>query len=189
MVRDEFSKWENRVRRHIPMVLVAVAALVACGGGGDGTSATASAPPSAQPPVTQPPATTPPPSPTPPQQTLSNANGPCLVIRGENNRVVENLRIGPCGGNGIEIWNSQNVTLRNVTIADTASAGVYIENSTFVQVNESKISNTLVGVNAVSSRNVAVQCNTIEDPRGPVPRGQFVQYNKVNGDFERDRLQ
>jgi parallel beta-helix repeat protein len=112
---------------------------------------------------------------------LTNPNGTCLELRGVKDRVIENRVIGPCGGNGIELWDSQNITIRNVVITDTAASGIYIHGSTSIAISESRISNTISGIYAISSSGIKVGCNTIEDPRGPVPRGQFVQFDKVSG--------
>ncbi len=112
---------------------------------------------------------------------FTNPNGSCLVLKGLKNKVIENKVIGPCGKDGIEIWDSENVTIRNVTISDTAGSGIYIHGSTAIEVTESRISKTISGIYAVSSSGIKVGCNTIEDPRGPIPRGQFVQFDKVAG--------
>jgi parallel beta-helix repeat protein len=112
---------------------------------------------------------------------LTNPNGPCLELRGLKNKVIENRVIGPCGGNGIELWDSENVTIRNVVITDTTASGIYIHGSKSVEISESRISNTISGIYAVASSGIRVSCNAIEDPRGPIPRGQFVQFDTVIG--------
>jgi Right handed beta helix region len=116
-----------------------------------------------------------------PAGTTSNPSGSCIVLKGAKDRVIENLHIGPCGGHGIEVTDSENVIIRNVTINDTKESGVYIEGSQSVEVRESRISNAVSGVYAVNSRSVRVACNTLLDQRGPVPRGQHVQFNHVVG--------
>jgi parallel beta-helix repeat protein len=103
------------------------------------------------------------------------------VLRNLHDVVVENLTIGPCGKIGIELIDSEQVTLRNVTVTDTNDVGIYVDGSSSVVVEGSRITNTLSGVYAVRSTGVRVRCNTIEDVRGPIPRGQFVQFDKVTG--------
>jgi hypothetical protein len=116
-----------------------------------------------------------------PGTTVSNADGSCLKLTGLRDVVIQNVALGPCGGYGIELFDSQNVTIRAVTISGIAQSAIYIFNSSNVVVEESRITGGLSGVYAVESTGVRVECNTIEDPRGPVPRGQFVQFDKVTG--------
>lgn len=116
-----------------------------------------------------------------PGSKLTNDKGSCLVLHGLKEAVVEDLTIGPCAGNGIELIDSHNVTVRNVRIADTAQSGIYVLGSSSISISESRISNTISGIYAVDSTVIDVSCNTIENPRGPIPRGQFVQFDKVTG--------
>ncbi len=117
----------------------------------------------------------------PPGSKLTNASGSCLALHGLKDAVIADLDIGPCGGNGIELIDSHNVTIRNVRIAGTQQSGIYALGSSSIQVTESYISDTISGIYAVSSTLIDVSCNTIENPRGPIPRGQFVQFDKVTG--------
>jgi hypothetical protein len=71
------------------------------------------------------------------------------------------------------------VSLRGVTIRNTRDPGVYVNGSTSVQISESNIADAASGVYAVSSSGIEVRCNTITNPQGPMPRGQFVQFDKV----------
>ena len=175
------------VRRAAPLLACLALVAAACGGGG-GSSETIADPVSAAPPP-PPPASPSPPPPAPPPpasppaspSTVSNPNGPCLTVNGANNRVIENMTLGPCGGAGIEILNSTNVTLRNVRIRDTREPGIFINGSTSVDIRESNITNAASGVYAVSSSGIKVQCSSIVNPQGPMPRGQFVQFDKVVG--------
>lgn len=117
----------------------------------------------------------------PASPAVTNPNGSCLVLKGLKDKVIENLTLGPCGRDGIEIWDSENVTIRNVVITDTTGSGIYIYGSKSIEVTESRILRTISGIYAVSSSGIRVGCNTIEDPRGPIPRGQFIQFDKVIG--------
>jgi len=117
----------------------------------------------------------------PPGSKLTNAKASCLAMRGLKNAVIADLVIGPCNGNGIELIDSHNVTIQNVQITGTAQSGIYILGSSSIRITESRISDTISGIYAVDTTQVDVECNTIENPRGPIPRGQFVQFDKVQG--------
>ncbi|MCC7250772.1 right-handed parallel beta-helix repeat-containing protein [Hyphomicrobium sp.] len=122
-----------------------------------------------------------------PGSKITNAKGSCLSLSGLKNALIENVVIGPCGGHGIELHDSHNVVIRNVVIEDTQESGILIAGSTAVDVLESRISRTISGVYALNSKTLNVSCNTIVSPRGPIPRGQFVQFDKVTGSDNRIR--
>lgn len=114
-------------------------------------------------------------------KTVSNPGGSCLVIDGQSDRVIENMVIGPCGGAGIEISNSRNITVQNVIIKDTQDLGISINDSQNIAIRENEITNTLSAINALNSSGIVISCNTMKNPRGPIPDGQFVQFDKVSG--------
>lgn len=115
------------------------------------------------------------------RRTLSDPSGPCLVLRDVSDRTIENLDLGPCGGEGVRIERSRNVTIRNLTIRDTGDVGIYVEGSDGVTIEENRIDNTLSGIRALSSTGVEIRCNSVRNVRGPIPAGQFVQFDKVTG--------
>lgn len=115
------------------------------------------------------------------RRTVSDPSGPCLVLRDASDRTIENLDLGPCGGEGVRIERSRNVTIRNLTIRDTGDVGIYVEGSDGVIIEENRIDNTLSGIRALSSTGVEVRCNSVRNVRGPIPAGQFVQFDKVKG--------
>lgn len=114
-------------------------------------------------------------------KNVGGAGGSCFVFDGVKDKTIENLVIGPCAGHGIELRNSRNVVIRNVTIDGTQGSGIYIYESQEIEVAESRIKDAVAGVEVIGSSGVRVACNTIEDVRGPIPRGQFVQFNTVVG--------
>ena len=119
--------------------------------------------------------------PVAPGSKIASSDGSCLAFTGLKDVVIEDVTIGPCAGHGIELRDSHNVTIRNVTISDTAQSGIYVIGSTGIRIEESKISNTISGVYILASSAVTVSCNSLKNPRGPIPRGQFVQFDKVHG--------
>jgi len=116
------------------------------------------------------------------ERQVTNADGPCLTFTGLHDETIENLIVGPCRGNGIEIYDSSNVTVRNVAVSGAAGIAIYVAGSSHVTIEESRIEGGSSGVYAVDSTGVRVSCNTIDNPQGPVPRGQFVQFDKVTGE-------
>ena len=105
----------------------------------------------------------------------------CLIIYGEIDKVIENISIENCPDAGIRISNSRGITVRNVSINGTTGSGIFVERSEDITIEENTISNNVTGVYTVFSTGVTVQCNSITNPRGPVPHGQFVQFDKAIG--------
>lgn len=117
----------------------------------------------------------------PPMRSISNPDGSCLSIKDRNNVVIENMHIGPCGKYGIDIFNSHHVVVRNVTIEHTGLSGILVLQSSDVTIKHNTISDTISGVSVGDSQRLTVSCNHFRNPRGPIPRGQFVQFGDVHG--------
>ncbi|PZW38681.1 parallel beta helix pectate lyase-like protein [Humitalea rosea] len=111
----------------------------------------------------------------------TSAAGPCLILEHRRDMVVDGQSFGPCGTYGIVIAASERITIRNVVVRDTGDIGIYILGSKAITVEQSRVSNGLSGIFAQSSEGVRVHCNRLDDMRGPIPRGQFVQFNRVQG--------
>jgi hypothetical protein len=96
--------------------------------------------------------------------SISNPNGPCITLNNVTNVKIVNNQIGPCGsgtsGAGISISGSDHVTIQNNNFNDVSS-GVYAMDSTGGHLN--------------FSHNYATKV------RGPMPRGQIIQFNNVSG--------
>lgn len=112
---------------------------------------------------------------------LTSSEGPCLTIKDRAGVTIENMRIGPCGGHGIDVFASRNVVIRNVTIEGTGGSGIFILNSENVTIERNTIDDNITSVSVQGSQAVTVRCNRLRNPRGPIPRGQFVQFDKVYG--------
>jgi len=94
---------------------------------------------------------------------ITNPNGPCISGYGVSNVRITNSKIGPCAtssqGVGIYLESSSNARIDHVLFDDVASA--------FYAMGG--------GSNFVFEQNVARRI------RGPMPRGQMVQFNSVYG--------
>lgn len=112
---------------------------------------------------------------------LTNPDGPCLSIKEMTEITIENLRIGPCGGHGIDVFASRNIVIRNVTIEQTRGSGILVLNSRNVAIERNAIDDAISSVSVQGSQGVVVRCNRLRNPRGPIPRGQFVQFGQVYG--------
>ena len=114
-------------------------------------------------------------------RTFESTSGPCLVLQGLKNTIIEGVQLGPCAEEGLVIADSENVLVRNIQVRDTAGAGVYVLGSTNVTVAGASVSNSVTGISVLNSQQVSIECNRLKNMRGPIPAGQFVQFDKVTG--------
>ena len=115
---------------------------------------------------------------------ISNANGPCIVIRHNAKNVrVENSELGPCAGGGIIAYDSAGVVIDNVYIHHTGTTGngIDVSYSDDVTVTNSRLEFVRTGIYVLESSRIRIERNRFLNMLGPMPRGQFVQFDKVRG--------
>jgi len=88
---------------------------------------------------------------------ISNPSGHCLKITNCNNIIIEKCMLGPSIGNGIDLYNCTNVEIRDCRIDSVAS-----------------------GVFALASKIINIHNIEVKNVQGPFPRGQMVQFDKVD---------
>jgi nitrous oxidase accessory protein NosD len=112
-----------------------------------------------------------------------------VIVRRSSGVLLEGLEIGPCGGNGILVTDSHDVTIaasristeRTGRAARDSGVGIHILASSNVVVRGSHLVANETGVYAVRSRGVRVLGNYFAGPLGPYPRGQHAQLAYVSG--------
>lgn len=113
---------------------------------------------------------------------VRNLSGPCMTIQGKSKNIrIEDSELGPCQG-GIIVQSSESVIVSNVYIHGDgqSGSGVDITSSQNVSIADNRIENVRTGVYALDSGGVRVERNQFLNMTGPMPRGQFVQFNKVS---------
>lgn len=110
-----------------------------------------------------------------------SAKGETLVINGMSDVVISSKQFTNPQGNCIEILNSKNITIEKNIIRNCGGEGIAMENSTNVAILANQIEEVRTGVYAATSTAIRVENNTFKNVKGPMPRGQFVQFNKVRG--------
>ena len=114
--------------------------------------------------------------------SITNPNGPCIDVRGNSQNVtIENSTLGPCKGVGVNVSSSKAIVIRNVHIHDTTDNAVTLYSVDGADITDNRIENVQTGVYALESNKVNVSFNNFLNVRGPMPRGQFVQFDKVKG--------
>lgn len=89
---------------------------------------------------------------------ITNPSGHCIQLTNCSNITIENCKLSHAKGQGIDLYNCSKVTVINCTI-DSAASGVYAGACTEIRVINNDVKNVF----------------------GPMPRGQMVQFAKVNG--------
>jgi hypothetical protein len=83
----------------------------------------------------------------------------------------------PC----IYLVNCYNIHITRSKLVNSSNVGVSLYNCTNIVVDSCYIANVSTGVYANSCRQIQVIANDMLNMMGPMPRGQFVQFNNVNG--------
>jgi hypothetical protein len=113
---------------------------------------------------------------------ISNPNGPCIQVKdGSSNVVISGNEIGPCGGHGVEVLGSSEVSVtRNNfrSIGETATVAV---DSSGVRARSNFVDGAASGFRGVRSRQIEFEFNGAINVRGPYPYGTFVQLDNVTG--------
>ena len=111
----------------------------------------------------------------------NSAKGEVLVINGMNGVTINNRQFTNPEGHCIQILNSMNITIKENSIRNCSGEGIAMENSTNVAILSNQIEEVRTGVYAQTSTAIRVENNTFKNVKGPIPRGQFVQFNNVSG--------
>jgi hypothetical protein len=96
---------------------------------------------------------------------VSNPNGSCILVHDVSGVTIRDSEIGPCGSDG-----------------DADAQGIEIHQASDVQILRNVIHDVATAVYAVSSAHpIVMDRNYVYNVRGPLPRGQMIQFNGVAG--------
>ena len=104
-----------------------------------------------------------------------------LVLNGKSNITISNLQITNPTGNCISLTNCSNIIIENCKLGPSKGEGVSIGNSQNITVRNNSMESIRTGVYAGESTGIKVEYNDVKNVVGPMPRGQMVQLDKVNG--------
>lgn len=131
-------------------------------------------------------------------RSIAPVPGKAVVVRGESGVVLRNLRIEDdrsidlrdcsdvlvtgCDVRSIRAVNVRNLRIVNSYIHDSPKDGITVEECSRVLIQGNRFERVGSGVYALSSTWVRVIGNYCRDVRGPMPRGQLAQFDKVYGE-------
>lgn len=96
---------------------------------------------------------------------VTTAHGPCIIVEGVSGVTIRDSEIGPCGSDG-----------------DTDTQGIEVRFASDVKILRNVIHDVSTGVYVMgSSHPIVMDRNYVYNVRGPLPRGQMIQMNGVEG--------
>ncbi|MCZ6866377.1 MAG: right-handed parallel beta-helix repeat-containing protein [Chloroflexi bacterium] len=102
-------------------------------------------------------------------------------MNAESNRTISGMLITNPNGDCIAINNSKNISIKNSEIGPCQGEGVSILSSSEISITQNRIEDVRTAVYVVSSQTTYMSHNQFLNVQGPMPRGQFVQFNQVSG--------
>jgi hypothetical protein len=94
----------------------------------------------------------------------------------------KDISIYCCEAHSIVLKNCESIRIVNCWIHDSKSPGIQLEGCTNILIQGCRMNDVASGVYALdSSGGIQVIGNYCENVQGPMPRGQFVQFDNVKG--------
>jgi hypothetical protein len=116
-----------------------------------------------------------------PQHAIGLKSSPPLIIVGQTNVLLSALQITNVQGSGITLRHCRNVRIENCHIGPCAGEAVSVEECEGITLYSNRFEKVRTGVYALNSRRVSVTHNRCRNIQGPMPRGQFAQFDKISG--------
>lgn len=100
-----------------------------------------------------------------------------VIIKGKRISNLTNLNNGHC----LTLTNCKNIIIEDCIFESSIGNGINIEKCSNITVKNCSFESNQTGIYALSSEKIQILNNKFSNPRGPFPRGQFVQFNDVTG--------
>ncbi|MDD5675346.1 MAG: right-handed parallel beta-helix repeat-containing protein [Chitinivibrionales bacterium] len=112
---------------------------------------------------------------------MTFVSGQALTLSGLHDTTLSGLTLSSTSGDCISMNNCQRVRIVNCLITPCAGEGISLTNCSDITIVHNKIMQVRTGVYPVNCQNIVVDSNFFRNVQGPMPRGQYVQFNTVNG--------
>jgi len=104
-----------------------------------------------------------------------------INLVGVSNRVITNLDIAGKEAICINLSSCSNITIKNCKLHSSKEVAVSLYNCKNIKVTNCFMYDVSSGVYASTSSSIVANYNQFKNMRGPLPRGQMVQFNAVTG--------
>jgi hypothetical protein len=104
-----------------------------------------------------------------------------LLLKDKQSLVLRGLKITSSPENCISLHNCTDIIIEQCELGAADGEGVSINSCRNITIRDCRFRDVRSGVYAVISQNIAVESCAFQNVRGPMPRGQAVQFDKVSG--------
>lgn len=104
-----------------------------------------------------------------------------LVLDGQRDITIAGYRIVSASGNCITLRNCHNVMIERCEFGPAVGEAVQLSSCTSITVSNCFAHEIRTGVYALNCQGIVVQDSSFRNVKGPMPRGQMVQFDKVTG--------
>lgn len=106
-----------------------------------------------------------------------------IYLNGAANQTISGLNISGGTVPAIFLVNCHNMHITQNQLGNSTDVGICLENCYNIIIDYNYIANVSSGVYAENSPlgGITVNNNQFKNIKGPLPRGQFVQFNNING--------
>jgi parallel beta-helix repeat protein len=99
-----------------------------------------------------------------------------------SNLVIEGLQFSNLAGNNLLFKDCENIIIRNCYFAESADEAISIENGKNFTIENNLFANNESGIYALRTKGeIVIRNNQFVNVKGPVPRGQYVQFDDCSG--------
>ncbi len=108
-----------------------------------------------------------------------------INLNGYHDLTISDRNISGGSVPAIRLVNCHNIHITRNYLANSTDVGIHLENCYNITVDYNKIANVSTGVYVINTYKggISVNHNQFTNMHGPMPRGQFVQFNSVSGPY------
>jgi hypothetical protein len=127
---------------------------------------------------------------------ITSTNGPAISVNGYTGVVIRNVEILHDGGPGIQISNAADIVINNVSVEHSAAPAtganaaernnIQCLQSARLQVDSVRLTRGSTGIYLDRCDDAVLRFVEGHDFRGPIPRGQLVQFNNSHNGLLED---
>jgi parallel beta-helix repeat protein len=104
-----------------------------------------------------------------------------IIWNGVSGQTISGIDIENAPGNSIDLTNCSNIIIKNFKIANSKGIGIKLYSCTNITITNCYIDFVSTGVYACMSTGIKFEYNEVRNVTGPMPRGQMIQFDEVNG--------
>jgi parallel beta-helix repeat protein len=109
-------------------------------------------------------------------------SGP-ISLNGVSNMTIsgDSINCNNTNAIGIKLTNCHNIHITHCKIYNSTANGIYLYKCSNITIETCYITKVSTGINVSTSLGIVIKRNQMKNMLGPMPGGQFVQFNTVGG--------